>query len=154
MAFCSISEFKERVGPEGRIMGIDWGRQRLGIAISDELRLLAHPLETLTRSTFQHDVQGIRTHIRTYHIRGLVIGLPYGVEASKSVISIRSWAHRLASCIPLPLTLCDETLSSWEADAQIHALSAGRKHAQDHHAAAIILQRFLEQFHERNKTYN
>lgn len=138
--------FRSAVCGQGRLLGVDWGQKRIGLALSDALGLTASPLEIMERQSFRTDVERIRHHIRTFSIRGVVVGLPLlgqagGLSPGRSKeATIRSWACRLGSCLPLPLTFADEDFSSIEA----MALCRHSRQTVDHLAAAVMLQRFLD----------
>lgn len=122
-------------------MGVDWGRKRLGLAISDRLMFLAHPLTTHMRGSFRVDAQALREHMTTHEIVGVVVGLPSGENSVAP--SIQSWAHRLHSYLSCPMTFHNEDFSSHEATCLAHVTSHHTLH-DDAWAAAVMLQSFLE----------
>jgi putative Holliday junction resolvase len=140
---------------EGRVLAIDYGRRRLGLAVSDPLRVAARPLATWTRSNRRHDLARLRSLCREQGITRIVVGWPlqlsgaWGDMASEAA----SFAERIRKDLGIPVELVDERLSSWEA-AQVlvhdHATkgrSPNPKHPKrrrlDEVAAAVILRDYL-----------
>ncbi|MDF3053877.1 MAG: hypothetical protein K0S19_1982 [Geminicoccaceae bacterium] len=139
----------------GRILAVDWGELRIGLALSDESQLLATPLETLLRR------QGKRFPMPRFleltalhHPVGLVIGLPLSSEGAESDSSqaAREVAATLQRRTGLPLELWDERMSTARALGVIReqgGSTRGRKGDVDALAAAVLLQHFLDA--RRNK---
>jgi len=140
---------------EGRVLAIDYGRRRLGLAVSDPLRVAARPLATWTRSNRRHDLARLRSLCREQGITRIVVGWPlqlsgaWGDMASEAA----SFAERIRKDLGIPVELVDERLSSWEA-AQVlvhdHATkgrSPNPRHPKrrrlDEVAAAVILRDYL-----------
>jgi putative holliday junction resolvase len=129
------------------ILGIDFGRARIGLAISDELRLLAHPLETISAN--KESVRRIAEIVRERKIDKVVIGIPkqmsgeIGVAANEAL----EFAVKLRAQLPCPVETWDERLTTVAAN---RALSdAGKKTRQtrnivDQVAAQMILQGYLD----------
>jgi putative pre-16S rRNA nuclease len=155
---------------KGRVLAIDYGRRRLGLALSDEGRLLARPLETLVRVNRQADLSRLRRIVRDEKVAQLVVGLPLRLDGSAGDMAAeaRAFAARVAKAVRLPLALVDERLTSWEAregpDAnptkqsfagsrrgRANVASAGGAASKAHRgpdgvdslAAALILEEFL-----------
>lgn len=144
----------------GRILGIDYGERRIGLALSDELGLTAQPLGTLVRTNRRHDLRRLREIVRRHAVRRVVVGHPLTLAgtAGKMAAAIGRFAARIEKELGLPVELSDERLSSWEAE-QILALTradrrppprlrSGRarpaRPALDQVAAAVILRDYLE----------
>jgi putative transcription antitermination factor YqgF len=101
----------------GRVLAIDYGRRRLGLALSDEGRMLARPLETLVRVNRQSDLAHLRRIVREQGVAQLVVGLPLRLDgaAGDMAAEARAFAARLGKAVRLPVALVDERLTSWEA---------------------------------------
>ncbi len=139
----------------GRILALDYGRRRIGIAVSDEMRITAQPLETLQHVNRWKDVQRLREIARKHQARLILVGHPVhlnGVPGEMAAEAAR-FARRIEKELGIPVKLVDERLTSWEAAqtvAEIRPVSrrsgskAGNKEALDHVAAAVLLRDYLE----------
>ena len=133
----------------GRLVGIDYGHVRVGIAISDEDRTLASPLETYTRGDPQADAERFRRLVDDERVVGFVVGLPVhasGEESAKSQ-EARRFGQWLSQTTGRPVCFLDERYTTVEAeqmlmDAQLKGKK--RKTRRDMLAAQIILSAFLE----------
>lgn len=133
------------------VLGIDFGRARIGLAISDELRLLAHPLETIPAN--KNTMGKIVDIVRDRKIDKLVVGIPRHMsgEIGKAANEALEFAAKLRSQLPCAVETWDERLTTVAAN---RALSdAGKKTRQtrgfvDQVAAQMILQSYLDR--ERN----
>ena len=133
------------------ILGIDLGRARIGLAISDELRLLAHPLETLPGN--KDTAKKIAEIIRERKIDKIVVGVPRHMsgeigEAAKEALE---FANKLRAQVPCPVETWDERLTTVAAERALRG--AGKKSRKtrniiDQVAAQMILQGYLDR--ERN----
>jgi putative Holliday junction resolvase len=129
------------------ILGIDFGAARIGIAISDELGLLAHPLETI--SAEKNAVSRIAEIIRAKKIEKVVVGLPRNMDGSFGAAAKKAlqFVEKLRAATNCPLATWDERLTSVAANRQMR--EAGRKTKKtrayiDQVAAQIILQSYLD----------
>jgi putative Holliday junction resolvase len=147
----------------GRLLGLDAGERRVGVAISDPDQRLAVPLTTLDRGTGMAAWQELERLVRDEEVSGLVVGLPLSLtgEAGEQAERAREFAREAEKRLNLPVAFWDERLSSQEADRM---LAPGRgsergpggrrrdrgpqrrpeKGATDQVAATIILQAFLD----------
>lgn len=130
-----------------RIMAIDYGRKRFGLALSDELGLTSQPLKTLLRTNRRDDIRRIRLLARENNVRQIVVGLPLRLDGSAGEMAeeVKRFASRLTKELGLPVEMFDERLSSWEAN-ETNVLSNRREAADAHRddiAAAIILRDYL-----------
>jgi putative Holliday junction resolvase len=134
----------------GRILAIDWGEVRIGLAISDESQTLASPIETLSRRQGKrfplHRFLDIAAQHRPV---GLLVGLPLSPEGTEkdSASAARELGELLAERTRLPLELWDERMSSARALAAIREQGGStrrRKGDVDALAAAVLLQHFLD----------
>jgi putative Holliday junction resolvase len=140
------------VQSEGRVLAIDYGRRRLGLAVSDPLRIAARPLATWTRSNRRHDLARLRSLCREQGISRIVIGWPLQLSGARGDMASEAagFADRIRKDLGIPVELVDERLSSWEAEqvlAHNHATkgrSPNPKHRRlDEVAAAVILRDYL-----------
>jgi putative pre-16S rRNA nuclease len=139
----------------GRILGVDWGEVRIGLALSDESQTLATPLETLARRAGKRFPVARLLELTALHGPvGIVVGLPLSPEGTEeeSAIAAREMADTIARRTGLPLELWDERMSTARALAAIWEQGGStrrRKKEVDALAAAVLLQHFLDA--RRNK---
>jgi len=134
----------------GRILAVDWGEVRFGLALSDETQTIASPLCTLSRRAGKRFPMPAFLEVITIHRPvGLVVGLPLtldGIEG-ESAAAARELSALLGARTYLPVTLVDERMTTARAHAAIQELGGsarGRREDVDALAAAILLQHFLE----------
>jgi putative Holliday junction resolvase len=131
-----------------RILAIDYGRRRMGLAISDEMRLTVRPLQTLARTNRRNDLRRLREIARENSVGLLVVGHPLSMDGSAGAMAeeVARFAARLGRELGLPVELADERLSSWEAEqmAAVGGPSRSKERSTDEVAAAIILRDYLE----------
>ncbi len=134
----------------GRLLGLDWGEVRIGLALSDETQTLATPLETLIRRKGKRFPMGRFMELVGAHApAGVVVGLPLTGEGEEeaSAASARELASELALRSGLPVVLWDERMSTARALAAIReqgGSTRGRKADVDSLAAAVLLQHYLD----------
>jgi putative Holliday junction resolvase len=135
---------------QGRILAVDWGEVRIGLAISDESQTLASPLETLSRRRGKRfPLHRFLELAAEHHAVGLLVGLPLSPDGNEkeSASAARKMGEMLAERTKLPLELWDERMSSARALAAIReqgGTTQGRKGDVDALAAAVLLQHFLD----------
>ncbi|MCA9801132.1 MAG: Holliday junction resolvase RuvX [Cyanobacteria bacterium HKST-UBA02] len=132
-----------------RIIGLDIGDRRIGIAISDPLGITAAGLETIERTNTREDVSRVKGIARRHGAVQIVVGLPLNMDGSSGdqAEKVRSFASKLARATGLPVVYEDERLSTVGAirTLTIQGVKTGNKKALvDMQAAAIILQRYLD----------
>jgi putative pre-16S rRNA nuclease len=138
------------IPPAGRVLALDWGTTRIGVAVSDETQLVATPLEVLRRRAGKRFPLGtFLTLIEREHPVGLVVGLPLDDDGREgdAARAARQLGVQCAERTALPLAFVDESFTTAEAqDALIAAGQAPRRHAAriDALAAATLLQRWLD----------
>lgn len=137
-----------------RILGLDIGDRRIGVAVSDGLGLTAQPVFTLHRSTLPADLRSLARLVRKHAVAEIVAGLPLHMsgELSPQAKKNQAFAQRFAERTGLPLHFWDERLSSHEANEilnQSRHNAADRKLMIDQVAAAVILQGFLDDRRQR-----
>ncbi len=138
------------IPPIGRVLGIDWGESRIGLALSDELQILASPLETLTRRAGKRfPMPRFLELVGAHQPVGLVVGLPLTGEGEEgaAAAAARELAAGAARRTGLPVAFHDERFSTARALGIIReqgGSTRGRKGDVDALAAAILLQQFLD----------
>src|SRR5271169_770058 len=140
-------------GPERaialRIMAIDYGYRRIGLAVSDELGMTAQGLPTLHRTNKRNDFDYLRRTIKQCGVGEIVVGLPLRMsgEAGTQSEKVEAFADELRGRFKLPVYLFDERLTSVEANRVLDETEMSdrrRKEVVDRLAAVLILQAFLE----------
>jgi putative Holliday junction resolvase len=133
----------------GRILAIDYGSRRMGLAVSDPLGITAQGLETLERKNKRADFGRLERTIREYQVREIVLGNPLRMSGQPGTQSqkVAEFADELRRRFQLPVHLWDERLTSAEAnrllrDAEVS--TARRARAVDRMAAVLILQSFMQ----------
>jgi putative pre-16S rRNA nuclease len=133
-----------------RVVGIDLGSRRIGVAVSDGLGLTAQPHATIARHGGVRDLQAIAEVVAKQGAGLVVLGLPLDPEGNEGTAarSARAFADRLRAALPVPVEMIDESFSTVEAEAvllEADLSRARRKQVVDRLAAAVILQRWLDQ---------
>lgn len=138
----------ESIPATGRLLALDPGTVRIGVAVSDELRLIASPLPRIDRTSWKKLLNAVTKLIGDYDAVALVIGLPLESDGSESQMSAeaRQMARKFSLSLKIPVFLQDERVSSYEAKARLWEKGVGLKETRDlvdSEAAAIILSDFL-----------
>lgn len=134
--------------PSGPILGLDLGQKRVGVAVSDELRISITRLRPLPRTNWKQLLRDVAEAVRKLNARTLVIGLPLsldGGEGSAAKIAHET-AKKFARSLSIPVFLQDERLTSVAAAEQLRAAGHNPKEMRqliDSEAAAIILADFI-----------
>jgi putative holliday junction resolvase len=133
----------------GRLLGVDFGTVRVGLAVSDPDGIIASPLETYARRDAVRDAAFVTGIVRAERIVGLVVGLPLhtGGEEGIKAREARDYGAWLAEATGLPVVFWDERCTTAAADDALRGagLSHGkRKDRRDRVAAQIILQSYLD----------
>ena len=134
---------------KGRLLGIDTGTKRVGLAISDADRIIASPLTTLERQNPESDAQFFRDLIARESVVGIVVGLPMHTDGREGVKAqeARAYGDWLAKITGLPVEYADERFTTVHAESALW--DAGlthqkRKDRRDRVAAQIMLQAYLD----------
>jgi putative holliday junction resolvase len=135
-----------------RIMGLDVGDRRIGVAVSDPLGLTAQPVMTLVRTNHRQDLKSLRRLIRRYGCAEIVVGNPLYMSGDQSpqAAKAQAFAQMLREETGLPVHLWDERLTTTEAHRHLHAAGrAGSEHKAvvDQVAAVLILEGYLAASH-------
>ena len=146
----------------GSILAIDYGRERMGLAIADANVKVAQPLSTMERVNRNEDMRRLREVVRENSVKQIVVGLPLKLDGTRGEMAEEAerFARRVRKQIGLPVELVDERLTSWEAERLLeetqgrflHAEKSGRSGKRkkaperatvDAVAAAVILKEYL-----------
>ncbi len=144
-----IEDFKKSIGNKSRLLGIDPGKKRIGLAISDEDKLVSTPLKTILKKKFFDFIKEIKEIIEENNIKGIVVGNPLNMDGSKgsSSQSSNDFARNLSNNISIPVTMWDERLSSegaFKLSANIGVNTSKKIEKLDQNAASFILQGVLD----------
>jgi putative holliday junction resolvase len=149
MTLFNLTELSRQLAPNARLLGLDPGSKRIGVALSDVGRRIASPYAVLTRAKMKQNAAEIAAIIAREGVGGLVIGLPLDEEQKigPRAQAARDWAHAMSAATGLPVTMQDESLTT--ADAHERMIEAGisrerRAELVDKLAAAAILQAALD----------
>lgn len=132
-----------------RILGIDYGDRRIGVAVCDELGMTAQGAATLKRKNRAADIEAIAELVRRHDVVQIVIGYPLRLDGSKGIQceKVNRFCRRLEARLSLPVIRWDETLSTKEADDILRRAGVPpkkRKGIVDRVAASVILQGYLD----------
>lgn len=132
----------------GRLLAIDLGAKRVGVAVSDELRITVKPLPSIVRRSWKDFLRRIVALVETYDARGMVIGLPLrldGVEG-EAAQDARAVASKFQRSLGIPVYLQDERLTTFEAASNLRSGARSEQEidaAIDSESAALILRDFI-----------
>ncbi len=132
-----------------RILALDYGTKRIGVALSDELGWTAQPLETFERRTLDRDIAHIQDLVRIHDVRQVLLGLPLSLSghAGPAVLGVHEFMARLDKVLSVPIVTWDERMTTKAAEELLIAADISRKKrkgAVDRVAAAILLKSYLE----------
>jgi len=131
-----------------RVLALDYGTKRIGVALSDELGWTAQPLETLNRRSLDRDIAHIASLVGTHEVRQVLLGFPIQLDGREgpAVQAMREFHARLEQGVPVPVILWDERLTTKSAEDLLIAADVSRKKRKgvvDRIAASILLQSYL-----------
>jgi putative holliday junction resolvase len=137
------------VNSAGRILAIDYGSRRMGLAVSDALGITAQGLETLERKNKRSDFARLERTIREHRVTEIVLGNPLRMSGEEGAQSrkVAEFAEELRRRFEIPVHLWDERLTSSEANRLLREAEVSlqrRAQAVDRMAATLILQSFLQ----------
>jgi len=143
-----------------RILALDYGRARIGLAIAGVDAALAQPLGTLDRINRNEDMRRLRELVREHDVRQIVVGLPLRLDGTRGDMAEEAarFGQRVHKQLGLPVEMVDERLTSWEAERlleehqgrTIHAAPSKKRKKEnakpgvDAMAAALILKEYLD----------
>lgn len=132
-----------------RVLGVDFGRARIGVAISDELGMLAHPVETVPAARPEVAAKRIAEIAREKNVERVILGMPRHMNGSlgEAAEEAKAFGAKLQPLVPCPVVMWDERLSTIAANRALR--DAGQKTRQtrgivDQVAAQMILQGYLD----------
>jgi putative Holliday junction resolvase len=139
----------ESSGQPTRLLGLDVGNRRIGIAVSDLLGITAQGLDTLERRNKRYDLQHLARVIRDYNVSEIVVGLPRRLSGTDSAQTekVFTFVEDLKKKFSIPIHLWDERLTSAQANRFLKEAELSiekRAAAVDRIAAMLILQSFIE----------
>ena len=145
----TINEFKNKLSSGSRLLGIDLGTKRIGIAISDYNQKIATPLQTLDKSKQGKLIDELENIITEYEVKGIIIGNPINMDGTygKSSQSAKDIAINISNKIDIPVSLWDERLSTvgaFNLSSELDINVSKREKDIDKFAAAFILQGALD----------
>lgn len=150
-----IEEFEKKIGKKSRLLGIDPGKKRIGVAISDENKIIATPYTTIIKNKFSDLLNNLNKIILENDIKGIVIGNPINLDGSpsESSQSAKDLAINLSKNITIPITMWDERLSSrgaFNISSELDINSSKKISKLDENSAAFILQGVLDYIKREN----
>ena len=144
-----IDKFEKKIDKKSRLLGIDPGKKRIGVAISDDNKIIATPYATIIKSNFSELLIQINIIINENDIKGIVIGNPINLDgsSSQSSQSAKDFAINLSKNITIPIAMWDERLSSrgaFNLSNDLNVNTSKKMSKLDENSAAFILQGALD----------
>jgi putative Holliday junction resolvase len=135
--------------PTGRLIALDLGARRVGVAISDELQITASPLPFIERRSWKDLLRRVSEIIEGYDARALVIGLPLGLDGTEGEAAgqARETAENFGRSLDVPVYLQDERLTTFAARSEMRSEGVRAEEIErriDSESAAMILRDFME----------
>jgi len=132
-----------------RVLGLDYGRVRIGLALSDPRGVIAIPLEVYRRGSLEEDLRKMKNIIEEHRIRRIVVGLPLNMNGSEGpqALETRGFVEVLQGALDCPIEMWDERLTSRIAERAMlegDLSRAKRKKHRDKIAACVMLQGYLD----------
>jgi putative Holliday junction resolvase len=132
-----------------RILALDHGTVRIGVAVSDELKMLAHPLEFIPADPFADFLTRLKEIIREKEVELIIVGMPRNMDGSygPAALKVQVFVAALKVAVTIPIRALDERLTSVQANRILRENKVRgdkRKEQVDKMAAAIILQSYLD----------
>ena len=140
-----IEDFKKSIGKKSRLLGIDPGKNRIGLAISDENKLVSTPLKTIAKKNNSNFINEIKEIIVENNIKGIVVGNPINMDGSigPSGQSAKDFTKYLSNNVSIPVSMWDERLSSegaFNLSSNLDVNVSKKVDKLDQNAASFILQ--------------
>src|SRR6266513_4359930 len=132
-----------------RILAIDHGTKRMGIAVSDEMKMIAQPLEYIAAEPFANFLARLKTIVREKEVELIIVGMPRNMDGSygPAALKVQEFVAVLKDAVAVPIKTWDERLTSAQANRFLISANvrrAKRKEKVDQTAAAILLQSYLD----------
>ena len=140
-----IEDFKKSIGKKSRLLGVDPGKNRVGLAISDEDKLVSTPLKTIIKKNNSNLINQFQEIIMENDIKGIIIGYPINMDGSigPSAQSAKDFARYISNNVSIPVSMWDERLSSQAAfnlSSNLDINVSKKVEKLDENAASFILQ--------------
>ena len=140
-----IEDFKKSIGRKSRLLGIDPGKKRVGLAISDENKIVSTPLKTIIKKNNPNFINEIKEIIAENNIKGIIVGNPINMDGSKgsSAQSANDFVKYLSNNVSVPISMWDERLSSegaFNLSSNLDVNTSKKVEKLDQNAASFILQ--------------
>ena len=128
----------------GRVLGLDFGTKRTGVAMSDPTRTVVQPHDAVLKANSSDGIASIAALVASFEVTRIVVGLPMGLQGAESpqAARSRSFAARLAQHVSVPIELHDERFTSRMADRTVAETGSGA--SRDSLAASHLLQSWME----------
>ena len=141
----TIDEFKNKISKKSRLLGLDLGSKRIGVAICDDHQSIATPFKTINKESSAQFINELKLIIKENNIEGIIVGNPINMDGSLSPgsQSIKDVCKNLLNYIDVPLCLWDERLSTvgaFNLSSQLDVNVSKKVKNIDKNAAAFILQ--------------
>lgn len=139
-----------------RILALDIGEKRIGVAVSDALNVIAQGLETIERRDIEDVLNKIKSLAETHNVAKIIVGMPFNMDGSKgkSARLSEQFAALLKSRVPVSVETIDERLSTSQGERMLLQADLSRKKRKasiDKIAAQLILQTYLDLHVQKNK---
>ena len=140
-----IEDFKKSIGKKSRLLGIDPGKNRVGLAISDEDKLVSTPLKTIIKKNNSNFIKEIKEIINENNVKGIIVGNPINMDGSigPSGQSAKDFTKYLSNNVSIPVSMWDERLSSegaFNLSSNLDVNVSKKVDKLDQNAASFILQ--------------
>ena len=140
-----IEDFKKSIGKKSRLLGVDPGKNRVGLAISDEDKLISTPFKTIIKKNNSNFINQFQEIIIENDIKGIIIGNPINMDGSSgpSAQSAKDFARYISNNVSVPVSMWDERLSSQGAfnlSSNLDINVSKKVEKLDENAASFILQ--------------
>tara|TARA_Y100000992_G_scaffold250999_1_gene183103 strand:- start:60 stop:524 length:465 start_codon:yes stop_codon:yes gene_type:complete len=150
-----IEEFKKKLDKKSRLIGIDPGKKRVGIAISDEDKIVATPYKTIIKKDYSNFLAEIKKIVLENNIKGIIVGNPVNMDGSVSPSSqsAKDLALNLSKDVTQNITMWDERLSSegaFNLSSNLDINVSKKVQKLDKNAAQFILQGALDYLSKNN----
>ena len=141
----TIDEFKNKITKKSRLLGLDLGSKRIGVAISDDLQSIATPFKTINKESTIQFIDELKLIIKENNIKGIIVGNPIHMDGSLSrgSQSVKDMCKNILKYINVPICLWDERLSTvgaFNLSSQLDVNISKKVKNIDKNAAAFILQ--------------
>ena len=150
-----IEDFKKSIVKKSRLLGVDPGKNRVGLAISDEDKLVSTPLKTIIKKNNSNFISEFQDIINENDIKGIIIGNPINMDGSTgpSAQSAKDFAAYISKNVSIPVSMWDERLSSegaFNLSSNLDINVSKKVQKLDENAAQFILQGALDYLNKNN----